>query len=247
MSTTVDKEEISKFTKEAAHWWDDDGVYSSLHKANPTRIKYLTKTICRHFKIDEFTRPLMGKLKILDIGCGGGLVSEPMAELGARITGIDADANAIKVASGHARKNKLDIEYINEDSGQHIMRRKESYDVVMALEIIEHIKDVQLFINHCEKLCKPGGMVIFSSINRTSRSYALMIVAAEKMLRWVPAGTHDWNKFVKPAELAGAIRKTGMEMKELKGFVYKPLKDDFDITPDDVGVNYFAIALKDKY
>ncbi len=245
MSTTVEHEEIKRFTKKSGQWWDENGTYASLHKINPVRIDYIRKSCERHFRADDFAKAPLKGLKILDIGCGGGLVCEPLARLGAEITGIDADPGAIGIAKKHAQKSGLDIKYINSSAEDLPKKRDGSYDVVLALEIIEHVSDLQLFIDNTERLCRKGGLVIFSTINRTAKSYAFAVVAAERILGWVPKGTHNWNKFIRPDELAKAGRKSGLRLKEIKGVTFNPFRNEFELSTNS-DINYFALMERPK-
>ncbi len=240
MQTSVKQQEIAHFTKDAPRWWDESGPFAPLHKLNPVRLGYIKSQICMHFNCDpnSFT-PLKG-MNILDIGCGGGLVCEPVARLGGNITGIDADAAAIDVARDHAADSGLKIDY-QVKAAEEI---KKTYDVVLALEIVEHVTNVEDFVTSCAKLLKPGGLIIFSTLNRTPKSFALGIMAAEYILRWVPRGTHSWQKFVKPSELAKAARAAGIQPKDITGMVYNPLQGEFVLSNKDVDVNYFMSASK---
>lgn len=238
MTDTVSKLEIQQFSKDAAHWWDEQGPFKPLHKLNPTRIAYIKEKICEHFGLaNEGLKPLKG-LSVLDIGCGGGLMCEPMARLGANITGADADPIAIDVAKEHANSQGLGITYENKA----VENLSEKFDVVLALEIIEHVNEPAEFVKACAARLKPGGLIIFSTLNRTPKSYALGIVAAEYILRWVPQGTHSWKKFIKPAELARMIRNAKLETEEIKGLMFNPLSGDFQMSDTDLDVNYFLCA-----
>lgn len=232
---SVDEAEIQNFSKDSEHWWDESGPFKPLHKLNPVRLKHIKAQICDAFERDTQDLKAFQGLKVLDIGCGGGLICEPMARLGADITGIDADANAIAVAKAHAEDMGLDIDYRNgaaEDLDG-------PYDVVLALEVIEHVSDVGGFVQTCTRLCKPDGIIIFSTLNRTAKSFALGIVAAEYILRWVPQGTHSWKKFVKPSELSRAARRNGAKAVDITGLMYNPMTDEFSIHKTDIDVNYF--------
>jgi 2-polyprenyl-6-hydroxyphenyl methylase/3-demethylubiquinone-9 3-methyltransferase len=210
---------------------------------NPVRLSYIKDRICEARDLDTASlKPLSG-LSILDIGCGGGLVCEPMARLGAAVTGIDADANAIGVAQAHAAQSGLSIDYRTLSTDGLIASNKQ-YDVVLALEIVEHVADVEHFVRHVLSLCKPGGLAIFSTLNRTPKSFLLGKVAAEYILGWVPKGTHDWKKFLKPSELAGTIRAAGGTITNTEGMVFDPLKGDFARSARDMDVNYFISATK---
>ena len=228
-------EEIENFESKADQWWDTEGPSKPLHKLNPTRIGYIKGQICAHFGRDFENFNALDGLTILDVGCGGGLVCEPLARLGATVTGIDAGEKAIAVAQDHAAQNNLDITYKCETSDDH----EGQYDVVLALEIIEHMDDVAAFVASVCKLVKKDGLVIFSTLNRTAKSYALGIVAAEYILRWVPTGTHEWKKFVKPSELARHASAQGIQVQDITGLTYNPLIDHFSLSKNDVSVNYF--------
>lgn len=237
---SVDEAEIQNFSKDSGHWWDENGPFAPLHRLNPVRMAYIRGQICARFQKDSgLLRPFEG-LRVLDIGCGGGLICEPMARLGAAVTGIDADAQAIKVAQAHADEMGLGIAYqcaAAEDLHN-------TFDIVLALEIAEHVTDLDDFIKSCAALCKPGGLLILSTLNRTAKSFALGIVAAEYLLRWVPQGTHHWKKFVKPSELARALRQYGANPQDVTGLIFDPLSGDFTLSDNDVAVNYFLSAIK---
>ena len=232
---TINTEEIDRFSKNSGQWWDESGPFKPLHKLNPVRIKYLKEQICGHFSIDEDEPTPFKELDVLDIGCGGGLVCEPMARLGADITGIDADKKAITCAKSHATAQDLKIDYICGDAAD----LKQKYNVVLALEIIEHVDNPDDFVELCKSLLKPNGLLVFSTLNRTAKSYALGIVAAEYILRWVPTGTHNWKKFIKPSELTRYARTQDLEIKDISGLVFNPLKNEFCLSGNDLDVNYF--------
>ena len=242
MSNTVDQKEIQAFSKDSMHWWDHNGPFKPLHRLNPVRLGYIKDKICAHFGRDPLSlKPFTG-LKILDIGCGGGLVCEPMARLDATVTGADADAQAITVAKDHARKSDLTIDYQNKPAEQ----INTTFDVVLALEIIEHVSDPAAFMHNCAALCKDDGLVILSTLNRTPKSFALGIVAAEYLLRWVPQGTHNWKKFIKPAELAQHARNAGLHPLHTSGLIFNPLKNEFALSKTDMDVNYFMVCRKSE-
>jgi 2-polyprenyl-6-hydroxyphenyl methylase / 3-demethylubiquinone-9 3-methyltransferase len=241
--TTIDAAEVRQFADLAAHWWDEKGPLGPLHRINPVRLGYIREQICTHFgRNPESFTPFTG-LKMADIGCGGGLVTEPLCRMGAMVTGIDAGAENIKTARQHARQQKLDIEYIA-GSVEDCAEEGRKFDIVTALEIVEHVADPALFLASCTKLVKKNGLIILSTLNRTPKSFALGIVAAEYILRWVPAGTHDWKKFVKPSELAKPLTSTGLEIKDVTGMIYNPLQRTFALSKDDLGVNYLMTASK---
>jgi 2-polyprenyl-6-hydroxyphenyl methylase/3-demethylubiquinone-9 3-methyltransferase len=239
---TVDPKEIEQFSKDSSRWWDESGPFRPLHRLNPVRLAYIKEQICRHFDRDPMGFKSYSGLSILDIGCGGGLVSEPMARLGANITGIDADINAIETAKEHAATAGLSISY-RATSSDVLRDEKGQFDVVLALEIVEHVADVDKFVSDCVDLCKSGGLIIFSTLNRTPQSFLLGKVAAEYLLRWVPAGTHDWKKFLKPSELARSVRKAGADISNVEGMVFDPIMHNFK-RARDTGVNYFMTCRK---
>lgn len=239
MSSIV-AQEIEHFSKDSSRWWDENGPFKPLHRLNPVRLSYVKEQICSHYDLDHKSLKPFTKLSILDIGCGGGLVCEPMARMGAKITGIDADHGAIFTAKSHADEQGLEIEYLcgtAEDLGK-------KYDVVLALEVIEHVSDPAEFVKTVAGLVKPGGIVIFSTLNRTAKSYALGIMAAEYLLQWVPQGTHSWKKFIKPSELAGFARQAGLKPQDVCGLIYHPLKGEFQLSKTDLDVNYFMAAVR---
>ncbi len=235
---TVDQKEIQNFSKDSMHWWDENGPFKPLHRLNPVRLKYIKDQICAHFDRDTLALNSYKGLEILDIGCGGGLVCEPMARLGGSVTGIDADDNAINVATQHAEQLGLAITY-TATSSENLLKSKKRYDVVLALEIIEHVSNPDEFVKSVMDLSKPGGLVIFSTLNRTPKSYALGIIAAEYILRWVPAGTHNWKKFMNPAELSRHVRNNRGYPQNICGLGFNPIKNEFSLVPNDTSVNYF--------
>ena len=239
MSSVV-AHEIAHFSKDSAQWWDEDGPFKPLHRLNPIRLAYIRSQICKHFSLSMTSlKPFKG-LKVLDIGCGGGLVCEPMARLGAQITGIDADGEAIGVARVHAHRSGLAVNYLH-GAAEDLDDR---YDVVLALEVIEHVASARAFVESVSHLVQPGGLVIFSTLNRTPKSYALGIVAAEYVLQWVPRGTHQWKKFIRPSELAHFARSAGLKPLNVSGLIYNPLKRSFVLSGLDLDVNYLLTAAK---
>ena len=242
-SASVDPEEIAKFTAMAEQWWDPDGDFKPLHKLNPLRLTYIRDQACRHFNRDSTDlRPLQG-LKLLDIGCGGGLLCEPMARLGAQVTGIDAAARNVGIAALHAEQSGLEIDY-RHAAAEDLASAEEQFDLVLNMEVVEHVADVPAFIEASAALLKPGGMTVLSTLNRTAKSYLMAIVGAEYVLRWLPKGTHEWRKFLKPSELAGALRGAGLEVRELTGAAYNPIGDSWHLAANDLDVNYMAMAVK---
>lgn len=238
---TVDAQEIQNFSKDSSFWWDEKGPFKPLHRLNPVRLRYIKDRICGHFDRDVDGFDSYKGLKILDVGCGGGLVCEPMARLGGEVMGIDADHNAIEVAREHAAGQGIKIEYEDTTSDQ-LAEQGRQFDVVVALEIIEHVSDPEAFVKSLTDLCAPGGMIIMSTLNRTPKSYALGIVAAEYILRWVPRGTHHWKKFVKPSELASLLRRNGATPVDICGLVFSPLKQAFALDRRDLDVNYLLAS-----
>ncbi len=238
---SVNEAEIQNFSKDSAHWWDETGPFAPLHQLNPARLSYIKAQICNHYGKDEKDIKALKNLSVLDIGCGGGLVCEPLARMGADVTGLDADAQAVGVAKDHAKENRLEIDY-RAESAEKLVDEKTRFDVVLALEIIEHVNDPDNFVKTVCSLAKPGGLVIFSTLNRNPKSYALGIVAAEYVLGLVPKGTHDWNKFIKPAELSKMLRVAGAEAKDLCGLRYNPFNKSFTLDKHDLDVNYFVSA-----
>lgn len=241
-ASSIDKGEVERFAAQADSWWDPEGPFRPLHKLSPVRIGFLRRRLVEHFGLDpDSLKPLAGK-SLIDIGCGGGLVSEPMTRLGATVTGVDAAAEGIEAAKAHAAHVGLDITY-RATTAEAILAEGQRFDIVLALEVIEHVADPAAFVATCAALAKPGGFVAFATLSRTPKSFALGIVAAEYLLRWVPAGTHSWKKFVKPSELAGALRHAGLTLDALTGVGYDPLTDSFSEVPDP-SVNYLMTAHK---
>ena len=239
-SGTVNATEIAQFDRLGQQWWDENGPMRPLHRLNPVRMTYLRDHICSHFDRQPAAKALQG-LKIADIGCGGGLVTEPLCRLGAQVTGIDAGAENIRIAQAHAQAQGLDIDY-RADSVERIAAQGEKFDVVTALEIIEHVDDVPLFIRSCCEIVAPNGLLVFSTLNRTAKSYALGIVAAEYLLRWVPRGTHDWKKFLRPSEISRQLQDNHFKVTDVTGLVYRPLSRDFALSNSNLDVNYFLTA-----
>ena len=238
--SSVNKKEIEKFSNMADEWWDPHGKFKPLHKFNPIRIKYIKENIIEQFKIKNKANPLSG-INILDIGCGGGLLSEPMSRLGANITGIDASIKNIKIAKLHAKKNGLKINYIC--SSPEKLKITKKFDVILNMEIVEHVEDISFFLKSCSKLLKKNGLMFVATINKTLKSYVFAIVGAEYVLRWLPIGTHEWEKFVKPEELKKILTKNNLSLKKFDGMHFNIIKDEWSITKD-LSVNYIAKFLK---
>ncbi len=250
-ASTLDPREVEAFNALGRAWWDPTGPMKPLHKLGPARMAYLRDTITRHFAEPEPSQlsansapgsaPLSG-LRILDVGCGGGLVAEPLARMGARVTGIDPGSETIAAARAHAGGQGLDIDY-RVARIEDVAAAAETFDVVTCLEVVEHIPDVAAFLARAAAAVRPGGVLIVSTINRTVRSYALAIIAAEYVLGWLPRGTHDWNRFVRPDELAIYLRRAGVDRPRITGLVLDPIADQWRLSTDDA-VNYFAASAK---
>ena len=235
-SNTINKKEIEKFSKIASQWWDPNGKFKPLHNFNPIRIEYIKNSIIKHFKIKSSTKSLR-KINILDIGCGGGLLSEPMCRLGANVVGIDASNKNIEVAKFHAKKNNLKINYIC--SSPETLRIGKKFDVILNMEIIEHVDDIDYFIKKSSQLLKKNGLMFVATLNKTLKSYFFAIIGAEYILRWLPIGTHDWEKFVKPKDLIEISKKNNLKIEELDGLKFDLLKNKWNISKDK-SVNYIA-------
>ncbi|NJL07275.1 MAG: bifunctional 2-polyprenyl-6-hydroxyphenol methylase/3-demethylubiquinol 3-O-methyltransferase UbiG [Methylacidiphilales bacterium] len=239
-ATTVDDAEVARFSALAEGWWDPHGKMRPLHKFNPVRIAYVRDQVCAHFGRDpKAPQPLAG-LRFLDIGCGGGLLSEPLARLGADMVSADASPVNIRVASLHAEKSGLKIDY-RHTTAEALAEAGERFDVVLAMEVVEHVADVKLFLSRCAEMVKPGGLMVAATLNRTLKSFAMAIVGAEYVLGWLPRGTHQWDKFVTPAELSGALAASGLRLGEEMGVVYNPLADVWRLSRD-TSVNYMVVA-----
>ena len=238
--TSVNKKEIDKFSKMADEWWDPEGKFKPLHKFNPTRIKYIKENIINNFKLKNKFRPLSG-INILDIGCGGGLLSEPMSRMGANVTAIDASDKNIKIAKLHSKKNKLKINYLC--SSPEKLKIEKKFDVILNMEIVEHVEDVDFFLKSCSKLLKKNGLMFVATINKTLKSYVFAIVGAEYVLRWLPIGTHEWEKFVKPEDLKKILMKYDLSLNKLEGMNFNIFKDEWSISKD-LSVNYIAKFIK---
>ena len=238
--TSVNKKEIEKFSKIAAEWWNPEGKFKPLHKFNPIRIKYIKENIINNFKLKNKIEPLSG-INILDIGCGGGLLSEPMSRMGAKVTGIDASDNNIKIAKLHSQKNKLKINYICTSPEK--LQFKKKFDVILNMEIVEHVEDIDFFLKSCSKLLKKNGLMFVATINKTLKSYIFAIIGAEYVLRWLPIGTHEWEKFVKPDDLKKVLFKYNLSLEKFDGMNFDVLKDEWNISKD-LSVNYIGKFIK---
>mgnify|MGYP003953643401 FL=1 len=241
MTTTINKEEIQKFSKLADEWWDVNGKFKPLHMFNPIRIEYITDKIKQHFKINADNLNYLKGLNILDIGCGGGLISEPMTRLGGRVTGIDASEKNIKVAKIHAKKNELKINYLNKSPEE--LENKDKFDIILNLEIVEHVDNVGLYIESCYNLLKKDGLMFTATLNRSFMSYLKAIIGAEYIMRWLPIGTHDWNKFLKPEELEKQLQDKKFSMVEIKGLEFNPFLNKWRKS-NNLSVNYIIASSK---
>ena len=239
--TTINKEEIQKFSNLAEEWWDVNGKFKPLHMFNPIRIEYILEEITKHFRLDRKKKDLLKNLKILDIGCGGGLVSEPLARLGAKVTGIDASERNIKIASLHCKENNLKINYLNKSPEQ--LDEKEKFDIILNLEIVEHVNDVDLYLKSCHYLLKKNGLMFTATLNRTLTSYVKAIIGAEYILRWLPIGTHDWNKFIKPEEMQKKLSDINFLTNDIKGLEFNPISNKWKKS-NNLSVNYIICSLK---
>jgi 2-polyprenyl-6-hydroxyphenyl methylase/3-demethylubiquinone-9 3-methyltransferase len=247
LANTIDNDEIERFSRIAEEWWDENGKFKPLHRMGHVRLQYLRDQACAHFNRDTDQLRTLNGLTVLDVGCGGGLLSEPMARLGTQVTGIDASEKNIAVAALHARNMGLEIDYrctSPETLTQANAKKPLQYDIVLALEIVEHVSDVPAFIKACAGLVKPGGLLFMSTLNRTVKSYIFAIAAAEYILRWLPRGTHQWNKFLKPSELCAGIRKEGLRVNHMSGIVFNPAARSWHLAEKDLDVNYILTATK---
>tara|TARA_Y100001936_G_scaffold252300_1_gene311382 strand:+ start:1106 stop:1834 length:729 start_codon:yes stop_codon:yes gene_type:complete len=239
-TSTINNKEIEKFSKIADEWWDPNGKFKPLHKFNPIRISYIKDSIISILKIKNKQKPLE-KVKILDIGCGGGLLSEPMRRLGADVVGIDASIKNIKVAKLHAKKNKLNIDYIC--ASPETFDTSNKFDVILNMEIIEHVEDVDFFLKSCSNLLKKNGIMFVATLNKTLKSYLFAIIGAEYIMRWLPIGTHDWQKFIKPNNLVEALKKYNFKVDSIDGMKFNLIKDEWSVSSDK-SVNYIGRFIK---
>ena len=242
-TNTVDPSEVAKFEAMAAEWWDPEGKFKPLHMLNPCRLGYISEQIAAEFGRDlSAAKPFEG-LRLLDIGCGGGLLSEPMARLGAEVVGADAAPRNIPVAQVHAEASGLAIDYRNE-TAEALAAAGERFDVVLNMEVVEHVADPQAYTDACAALLKPGGLMVCSTINRNAKSFMMAIVGAEWVMRWLPKGTHEWEKFITPDELYALIEKAGLTPVDRKGFVFNPVGWSWSVSDRDLSVNYVTASVK---
>ena len=239
-NNTINKKEIEKFSKIAEEWWNPEGKFKPLHKFNPIRISYIKENIIKTFHLELNKTPLKN-IKILDIGCGGGLLSEPMCRLGADVTGIDASDKNINVAKIHSKKNNLKINYIC--SSPEKLNVKNKFDVILNMEIVEHVEDVNFFLKSCSNLLKKDGIMFIATLNRTLKSYLFAIIGAEYVLRWLPIGTHEWEKFLKPEELTSELKKNNLKLDRLDGMKFNILTDKWSVS-NDKSINYIMKFIK---
>jgi 2-polyprenyl-6-hydroxyphenyl methylase/3-demethylubiquinone-9 3-methyltransferase len=240
--TTVDAAEVEQFSRLAAQWWDERGPMAMLHKFNPVRLSYIRDQVAAHFGRNPKQIGCLSGLRILDIGCGGGILSEPLARLGAQVVGADPSEANIEVARKHAGLVDLRIDY-RAVTAEALADKNERFDVVLALEVVEHVADVDLFVKRCGEMVRPNGMLIAATINRTLKSLLLAKIGAEYVLRWLPRGTHQWDKFVTPAELEAALQKAGLGIVDERGVVYRVMADSW-VLSDDMDVNYMQSAAR---
>ena len=240
-TNTINKKEIEKFSQIAEEWWDPDGKFKPLHKFNPIRISYIKNNIISSFKLNASDTKPLKKVKILDIGCGGGLLSEPMCRLGGEVVGIDASSKNINVAELHAKKNNLNIKYLC--TSPENLNTKDKFDVILNMEIIEHVEDVNFFLESCSKLLKKNGIMFVATLNKTLKSYLFAIVGAEYILRWLPIGTHEWEKFIKPTDLTNLLKRYNFSLDSLDGIKFNIIKDEWKLSSDK-SINYIGKFIK---
>jgi len=238
---TVDEDEVAFFARIADTWWDPYGPFKPLHQLNPTRLRYIRQETVRHFGLDDHGLKPFGGLRLLDIGCGGGLVSEPMARLGATGVGVDASEKNIKVAGLHAEQSGLESDYRN-TTAEALAEAGEKFDVIVNMEVVEHVADVDVYLSACRSLLKDDGIMLISTISRTSKAYLFAIIGAEHVLRWLPVGAHDWHKFLKPGELSTALARAGFTAGDATGFVFNPFSRKGKLSATDTAVNYARTA-----
>jgi 2-polyprenyl-6-hydroxyphenyl methylase/3-demethylubiquinone-9 3-methyltransferase len=241
--SAVDPAEIAKFERMAAEWWDPNGKFKPLHMLNPTRLDYITTQIAAEFARDLRSPAPFAGLRILDIGCGGGLLCEPMARLGATVVGVDPAARNIPVARLHAEQSGLTIDY-RVSTAEALAEAGETFDVVLNMEVVEHVPDPLSYLTACARLLRPGGLMVCSTINRNPKSFAMAIVGAEWVMRWLPKGTHDWKKFITPDELFALIEKAGLDPVDRKGMVFNPLAWSWSLSDRDLSVNYVTASVR---
>ena len=242
MTSSVDIDEVAKFEAMAKSWWDPNGKFKPLHKMNPVRLGYIIEQITWHYDRDMKASKSLDGLSVIDVGCGGGLLCEPLTRVGAKVTGVDAAPTNIEVASLHAKSAELEIDYQNR-LAEDLVAEGQKFDVVLAMEIVEHVADPAEFVKSLQALLKPDGILIMSTLNRNTKSYLAAIIAAEHVLKWLPKGTHDWHKFIKPDELADMIEEAKMTVKDRRGMVLNPISQKWSLSHRDLSVNYAICAV----
>jgi 2-polyprenyl-6-hydroxyphenyl methylase/3-demethylubiquinone-9 3-methyltransferase len=242
-TASISTAEVSRFSEQSAEWWKPDGAFEPLHRLNPVRLTYVRDQVCQHFGLNNKPKQPLRGLQILDVGCGGGLLTEPLTRMGAIVRGLDASDAAIAEAKRHAAVMNLDIDYCC-SSAEDMAQQKQRYDVITALEIAEHVADMDSFIASVAKLLKPNGKLVLSTLNRTAKSFMLGIIAAEYILQWVPRRTHSWKKFIRPSELARRCAQHGLQATNIMGMGFNPMSQQFELRQNDVGVNYLMTAIK---
>jgi len=240
--TTIDADEVARFSAMADEWWDPTGKFRPLHKFNPIRLGYIRDRLCAHFDRDPRSLTPLDGLTLLDVGCGGGLLSEPLARMGAIVTGIDASEKNIGTARAHAARSDVEIDY-RCSTAEDLMAAGETFDIVLSLEVVEHVADVDLFLDSCTALVRDGGAMILATLNRTPKAFMFGIVGAEYVMRWLPRGTHDWKKFIRPSELSRGLRRNGVDVSDISGLSFNPLSDEWRVS-GDVSVNYILFGTK---
>jgi 2-polyprenyl-6-hydroxyphenyl methylase/3-demethylubiquinone-9 3-methyltransferase len=239
-ATTVDDDEVARFSALADEWWDPRGKMAPLHKLNPVRLRYIRDVVCRHFARNAKALDCLSGLRLLDIGCGAGILSEPLARIGGQVVAVDPSAANIAAAKLHAKENEVAVDY-RTGTAEALADAGESFDVVLAMEVVEHVADVNLFVRRCADMVRPGGLMVVATINRTLKSFALAIVGAEYVLGWLPRGTHQWDKFVTPNELQAALERHGLAVLDETGVVYNLIADRWQLSTD-MDVNYMVVA-----
>lgn len=240
--TTIDADEVARFSAMADEWWDPAGKFRPLHKFNPIRLGYIRDHLCARFGRDPRSLTPLEGLTLLDVGCGGGLISEPLARMGAKVTGIDASEQNIGTARAHAARSGVEVDY-RCTTAENLAAAGETFDIVLSLEVVEHVADVDLFLDSCAALVSDGGAMTLATLNRTPKAFMFGIVGAEYIMRWLPRGTHDWKKFVRPSELARGLRRNGIDVADVSGLSFNPLTDEWRVS-GDVSVNYILFGTK---
>lgn len=240
--TTIDTDEVARFSAMADEWWDPTGKFKPLHRFNPIRLGYIRDRLCAHYGRDARSLTPLDGLTLLDVGCGGGLISEPMARMGAKVTGIDASDQNIGTARAHAARSGMEVDY-RCTTAEDLVAAGETFDIVLSLEVVEHVADVDLFLDSCAALVRDGGAMTLATLNRTPKAFIFGIVGAEYVMRWLPRGTHDWKKFVRPSELARGLRRNGIDVADISGLSFNPLTDEWRVS-GDVSVNYILFGTK---